>query len=184
MVVEVPDTMGDVDAVAPLRFAGAEWHVVHTPGHSPGHITLHARARGWLIAGDHLLETISPAVGLYPEGRDDPLADYLTSLRLTKELDVRLVLPGHREPFTAAAERIDALLAHHESRLKACLDAVGSGPATAWEVSLNVFGTQPDAANARFAQAEALAHLEYARLSRALLDRQRHADGIWFYSPC
>jgi len=33
-----------------------------------------------LIAGDHLLRRITPAVGLYPESRPDPLGDYLTSL--------------------------------------------------------------------------------------------------------
>jgi glyoxylase-like metal-dependent hydrolase (beta-lactamase superfamily II) len=42
------------------------------------------------MSGDVLLEEISPAVGLYPESRADPLADYLRSLRRIVELDPRI----------------------------------------------------------------------------------------------
>ena len=55
------------------------WEVIAVPGHADGHIAL-ARD-GALVAGDHLLTRISPAVGLYPDSRPDPLADYLDSLR-------------------------------------------------------------------------------------------------------
>src|SRR4051812_12171793 len=41
------------------------WELVHTPGHSDGHLCL--LRDGVLIAGDHLLSPISPAIGLYPD---------------------------------------------------------------------------------------------------------------------
>src|SRR5204862_4578352 len=60
------------------------WLVIELPGHADGHIGF--LRDGVLIAGDHLLSQISPAVGLYPESRPDPLGDYLRSLERTIEL--------------------------------------------------------------------------------------------------
>jgi glyoxylase-like metal-dependent hydrolase (beta-lactamase superfamily II) len=54
------------------------WEVLHLPGHADGHLGLHQD--GVLIAGDALLATITPNVGLYPDSRPDPLGDYLASL--------------------------------------------------------------------------------------------------------
>ncbi len=56
----------------------AGWNVVEFPGHADGHICL--LKDGVLIAGDHLLPRITPAVGLYPDSRPDPLGDFMASL--------------------------------------------------------------------------------------------------------
>src|SRR5919108_394081 len=60
----------------------------------------------------------SPAVGLYPESRPDPLADYLRSLQRIVELDPDVVYGGHGEPVRAPAERARELVAHHLQRLE------------------------------------------------------------------
>src|ERR671935_102049 len=60
------------------------WEVLWLPGHADGHVAL--LRDGVLVSGDVLLEAISPAVGLYPESRPDPLADYLRTLRRIVEL--------------------------------------------------------------------------------------------------
>ena len=51
-----------------------------------------------LIAGDTLLAPITPAIGLYPESRPDPLGDYLelAAARLA-ELAPRISYGGHGE---------------------------------------------------------------------------------------
>jgi glyoxylase-like metal-dependent hydrolase (beta-lactamase superfamily II) len=103
---------------------------------------------------------ITPTVGLYPESRPDPLADYQASLRRTIELDPRLALPGHGEPVERPAERAREILEHHDERLAATAAALGPEPRTAYGVSLELFGTGLDANNRRFAVAETLAHLE------------------------
>src|SRR5437870_1111610 len=72
------------------------WEVLWLPGHADGHIAL-LRA-GVLVCGDILLAKISPAVGLYPESRPDPLGDYLSTLRRIVELGPGLAYPGHGEP--------------------------------------------------------------------------------------
>src|SRR5262249_37721372 len=64
------------------------WRIHATPGHADGHLVLH---RGdVLIAGDMLLTPTTPAVGLYPESRPDPLGDYLGSLEFVAKLGLRI----------------------------------------------------------------------------------------------
>jgi glyoxylase-like metal-dependent hydrolase (beta-lactamase superfamily II) len=134
------------------------WRVLELPGHADGHICL--ERDGVLVAGDHLLGVITPTVGLYPESRPDPLGDYQASLRRTIELDPRIALTGHGDPVELPAERAREILEHHEQRLDETAAALGPEPRTGYEVSLELFGTDLDANNRRFALAETLAHLE------------------------
>jgi glyoxylase-like metal-dependent hydrolase (beta-lactamase superfamily II) len=113
-----------------------------------------------LIAGDHLLRKISPAVGLYPESRPDPLGDYLASLERTVELAPRVVYPGHGEPIDDAAARARELIEHHRARLDETAGALSDEPRTAYEVSLSLFGRELSPTQRRFAVAETLSHLE------------------------
>jgi glyoxylase-like metal-dependent hydrolase (beta-lactamase superfamily II) len=148
------------------------WEVIAVPGHADGHIAL-ARD-GSLVAGDHLLPRISPAVGLYPDSRPDPLADYLESLRHTAELAPRVVYPGHGEPIEDAAGRARELIEHHRLRLDATEAALGDEPRSGYEVSCTVFGGELAPAGRRFAVAETLSHLvRLAAKGRA----ERSSDG-------
>ena len=134
------------------------WDVLELPGHADGHLGL--VRDGVLVAGDHLLPQITPAVGLYPESRPDPLGDYLASLERTAELDLRLALPGHGEPIRDPAGRAREIVAHHVARLDDTQAALHSEPRTGYEVSLIVFGAELSPTQRRFAVAETLSHLE------------------------
>jgi glyoxylase-like metal-dependent hydrolase (beta-lactamase superfamily II) len=134
------------------------WRVLELPGHADGHICL--ERDGVLVAGDHLLGAITPTVGLYPESRPDPLADYQASLRRTIELAPEVALPGHGEPVADPVTRAWEILEHHERRLDETAAALGPEPRTAYEVLLALFGPNLDASGRRFALAETLAHLE------------------------
>ena len=134
------------------------WAVLELPGHADGHLAL--VRDGVVVAGDHLLPQITPAVGLYPESRPDPLADYLASLERTVELGARLALPGHGEPIRDPAARANEIVAHHVERLDSTAAALESAPRTGYEVSLAVFGGELSPTQRRFAVAETLSHLE------------------------
>jgi glyoxylase-like metal-dependent hydrolase (beta-lactamase superfamily II) len=134
------------------------WRVLELPGHSDGHIGF--EREGILVAGDHLLPDISPAIGRYADGRPDPLGAYLASLQRTVELDPILALPGHGEPIRDPAGRARELIEHHRERLEATAAALRDAPRTAYEVSLVLFPRELDASSRRFAVAETLAHLE------------------------
>jgi len=144
-----------------LVYEGSEvdgWSVLELPGHADGHVGF--LRDGVLIGGDHLLRAISPAVGLYPDSRPDPLGDYLASLERTIELAPRIVYPGHGEPLGDAASRARELIEHHRVRLDDTAAALARRPRSAYEVSLELFGRELPQTQRRFAVAETLSHLE------------------------
>jgi glyoxylase-like metal-dependent hydrolase (beta-lactamase superfamily II) len=144
-----------------LLYEGSEvggWQVVELPGHADGHLGF--LRDGVLIGGDHLLGRITPAVGLYPESRPDPLGDYLASLKRTIELAPRIVYPGHGEPIHDPAGRARELIEHHRIRLDDHAGALSTEPRTAYQISLDVFGRELEPTQRRFAVAETLSHLE------------------------
>jgi glyoxylase-like metal-dependent hydrolase (beta-lactamase superfamily II) len=144
-----------------LLYEGSElagWNVVELPGHADGHLGF--LRDGVLISGDHLLQRISPAVGLYPESRPDPLGDYLASLQRTVELAPRVVYPGHGEPIHDPAGRARELVEHHRNRLDETERVLTGRGQTPYEISMALFGNGLSPTQRRFAVAETLSHLE------------------------
>jgi glyoxylase-like metal-dependent hydrolase (beta-lactamase superfamily II) len=159
----------------------AGWQVLELPGHADGHLGF--LRDGVLVAGDHLLQPISPAVGLYPDSRPDPLGDYLASLERTIELAPRVVYPGHGEPIHDPAARARELVDHHRHRLDKTAEALAdqSEGLTPFEISLRLFGHDLPPTQRRFAVAETLSHLE--RLVREGRAARGGADGTVTYTP-
>jgi glyoxylase-like metal-dependent hydrolase (beta-lactamase superfamily II) len=150
-------TVPDPDVVeAGDRFHG--WELVAAPGHADGQLSL--LRGGVLIAADHLLDPISPAVGLWPESRPDPLGDYLDSLRRTIDLAPEVAYGGHGAPMADPVGRARELIEHHAERLRQAAAALGPEPRTGYEVSFPLFGDSLQPAARRFAVAETLSHLE------------------------
>ncbi|HEX3806962.1 MAG TPA: MBL fold metallo-hydrolase [Gaiellaceae bacterium] len=152
------------------------WTVEILRGHADGHIVL--RRDGVLIAGDTILAGITPAIGLYPNSRPDPLGDYLESLARIEELAPRVAYAGHQTPVTDPAGRAREIRAHHEDRLSRAQAALDGEPLSAYEVSLALFESDLSPTLRRFATAETLAHLE--RLVRE--GRAGRADGHRYHS--
>jgi glyoxylase-like metal-dependent hydrolase (beta-lactamase superfamily II) len=147
------------------------WEVLHLPGHADGHLGL--VRDGVLIAGDALLASITPNVGLYPESRPDPLGDYLGSLRRIAGLEPRVAYGGHGAAIDDPAGRARELIGHHEARLEQAAAALDGEPRTAYEVSHSLWPETLSPALRRFALAETRAHLEYL----VLRDGARRTDG-------
>lgn len=147
------------------------WRVLWVPGHADGHLAL--LRDGVLVAGDSLLAPITPAIGLYPESRPDPLGDYRDTLRAVEGLGARVAYGGHGDVIDAPAERAREIWAHHEDRLDRTAAALGAGPRTGFEVSYDLFGRELPPIQRRFAVAETLSHLE-----RLVADgrAERHED--------
>ena len=146
------------------------WRIHATPGHADGHLILH---RGdVVIAGDTLLTPITPAIGLYPESRPDPLGDYLESLRLVAGLAPRISYGGHGQPVADPVARCAAIADHHADRLDRAEAALGAEPRSGYDVSHDLFGSTLAPIQRRFAVAETLSHLE--RL--VVVERARRID--------
>ncbi len=81
------------------------WRVEVLRGHADGHIVL--LRDGVMIAGDVILDGITPAIGLYPNSRPDPLGDYFETLGRIEELAPRIAYAGHKTPLrTPLAGRV------------------------------------------------------------------------------
>lgn len=115
------------------------WRVVHTPGHTPGHICLYNEFNRVLISGDHLLPRETSNVPFYPIPGYAPFRSYLKSLLKVESLKPTLVLPAHGEHFSDVRSRVDYVFKHHEFRLREALesmngwvDAVGIARGLTW----------------------------------------------------
>jgi glyoxylase-like metal-dependent hydrolase (beta-lactamase superfamily II) len=159
-----PKSIVPLEDGAELRLGNRSYQIIWTPGHSDHHLCL-LRDDQVFIAGDHILPGITPNIGRYPHGRPDPLRDYFWGLERVRDLPVRLVLPGHRLPFVALAERVDELEAHHRERSEAIYALLaGAEPLgmSAAGIAQSLFGKRLRTSDdLRFAFAESLAHLEY-----------------------
>jgi glyoxylase-like metal-dependent hydrolase (beta-lactamase superfamily II) len=136
----------------------AGWQILATPGHADGHLCLYRD--GVLIAGDSILTPITPAVGLYPDSRPDPLGDYLESLQKIADLDPRVSYGGHGATVDAPADRARVIAEHHADRLDKTQSALDAVPRSGYEISHSLFGPELPPIQRRFAVAETLSHLE------------------------
>lgn len=96
-----------------LRMGDMDFRTLHTPGHSEDSICLFSPETGTLFSGDTLYR-ISDNAGSYPEC-------YVRSLERIRELNVRVIYPGHGEPITQgiqafidkSIENVRASVIHH-----------------------------------------------------------------------
>ena len=161
-----PDVMlegGDVISNDSFKF-----QVFWTPGHSPGHVCLYEEQKKFILTGDHVLYETTPHVGYSPLSGDNPLGDYISSLKKLQGLKVNYVLPGHGPLFNALGLRMEKILEHHEHRRRAIMKSLRDGSKTAYEIAQRIpwmpdsggiaFGSLP-VWDRRMAVTETLAHL-------------------------
>ena len=168
------------------------FQVLWTPGHSPGHISLHEPAHKLLFSGDNILPTITPNVGLHFQQSSNPLGEHLNSLNIVKSFEVELVLPGHEYPFNNLSQRIEELIQHHKQKNVEILETIADGePKTAYQISLAMFclpGTDKSEWHnlslwdKRFIILEIIAHLESLRFDKAV-DRFSKNNTIYYTLP-
>jgi glyoxylase-like metal-dependent hydrolase (beta-lactamase superfamily II) len=163
---------GDTLNIGPYHF-----QCVQTPGHSFGHMCLYDADQTLFIAGDHLLNDISPSIQTWDDAHN-PLQWYLESLDKVYRLDIDLVLPGHRGMIHDHRVRIDQLKTHHHHRCLEIEGILGKTTMSAYEVAArmtwNIRGKSWEnypIAQQWFAMGEAVSHLRYleekCRIARA-----------------
>ena len=109
-----------------------------TSGHSPGHTCLYDEEREILFAGDMILGDITPNL-CYELYLDDPLTDYVNSLRLLEKLPIKTIFVGHRNMLQDIYGRIDSLKVHHTKRCAEALHTLKNyGPMDSWDAAANM----------------------------------------------
>jgi glyoxylase-like metal-dependent hydrolase (beta-lactamase superfamily II) len=148
-----------------LKLRDRTLRIFHRPGHSPSDTIFWDEEREILIAGDHLLGRISsnPLVSRPLAGPSEPrpraLLQYIDSLRATREMPARLILPGHGDPVLEHAELIDERLRMHRRRAARVHQILGGQPLTAYEIALQMWGNVA-VTQAYLTLSEVLGHLD------------------------
>ena len=136
-----------------VGFKNFELRVIHSPGHTPGHILLHEPEKGVLFTGDHIMGSAVPHTENYVlDGPPDPadpigraprfkgLVEYLESLRSQRQMTLSTLLPAHGGVLRNPSRNImDARLfydvrVHRIQRGLRNLEAMGQ-EVTGWELS-------------------------------------------------
>jgi glyoxylase-like metal-dependent hydrolase (beta-lactamase superfamily II) len=181
MLFTPPDPTRRVRHGEPVQLAEREWTAIHTPGHTLDHLCLYDEDHGILIAGDHVLPSITPHVSGVGNGAD-ALRSYIATLDLVADLPgVRLGLPAHGHPFDDVPGRVEAIKRHHHERMELLRSASHAlGPATVQQLSHEVF---PRKHWGVMAESETFAHLEHLVLAGQADRHREHGRLIYTVAP-
>ena len=152
---------------------------VWTPGHSPGHLCFADTRSGRMLTGDHVLDPITPHVGLWRGREGDPMGDYLASLEKVRGRGAGRRAAGARRALSRPrpADRRTAR-AHRRSAKARSWRRSRTGAASAGEIARRLPWTRRNRAFAglgewhqQFAVSETIAHLQHlfvrGRVTRA-----------------
>jgi glyoxylase-like metal-dependent hydrolase (beta-lactamase superfamily II) len=139
------------------------------------------------VSGDHILNDITPNIQLWSD-EWNPLKEYLASLDKAHELDIELVLPGHRSLFENCKDRIQELKHHHRNRLDEIISILEKGSMNAfrvaskmsWDIISDSWDLFP-VSQKWFATGEAIAHLKYLKekgIIRSEMRKQKRVFSI------
>ncbi len=165
-----------------IRAGGRDWTVHMGNGHAPEHLTLWSQDDSLVLAGDQILPSISPNIGVYPtEPEADPLGEWLEACERLGALarEDHVVLGGHKLPFTGLPLRMQQLRENHHGaleRLRAHLDT----PRVAADCFLPLFKRKIDEGIYGLALVETVAHLNHLHQT-GQISRTRGPDGAWVW---
>lgn len=139
--------------------------VLHTPGHSPDHLTLwHADSRT-LFVGDML---VLGSTVVIPASHGGSLADYLTSLDRMLRLNPSRALPAHGPVIEDPAALIHRYIGHRAQREEQVLSFLSDRPSTLEELATLIYPTlAPELIG--MARESVLAHLHKLQVEKRVL---------------
>ncbi len=132
--------------------------VLHTPGHTRGHLCFLDETHGSLIAGD-LISALSTIVIDPPEG---DMEAYLRSLERMIELAPKTLFPAHGPAVPAAVDKLEEFLAHRLEREEQVLAVWHDGRQSAAEMVPVIYPEVPAALHG-IAARQVEAHLDRLR---------------------
>lgn len=175
---------GDVISAGKYNFT-----VIDTPGHTPGHICLYDKEHRLFISGDHILARITPNITFWGFEYGDMLGTYMESLKKVQNLDVDMVLTGHRHMPESLKTRVDELLQHHEMRLSEIIVVLEEENAEisvsdiaarlSWSIRAKDWYSFPKPQK-WFSSLETMSHLEHL-IAKDIVVRYEHS-GIYTYA--
>jgi len=164
-----------------IKLGDRSWEVVLTTGHTNAHVCLFNREEKLLLSGDQILPTISTVIRFPTSVEDNPLQQYLDSLRRLQQLNPARIMPAHGEAFNDLNDRAAQLLEHHEERLGLIKSCLGDEPRIVRTIVNEMFGSGLDVFNLFLATGEVTAHLlMMASQGQVQIDRDPDTNKLYF----
>lgn len=139
------DPLDNISFVKPndiIEYDGGRFEVIHTPGHTSGSICFYDKEKGIMLSGDTLLSRLSPnpLLDLGINGnRRKSLIEYISSLELIYNMDIKTVYPGHYETIHDHKTLIKNLLTFHYKRMMQIHNIIKQKPMTPYEITERLF---------------------------------------------
>jgi len=115
--------------------------VLHTPGHSPDHLTLWHPDSRTLFVGDMLVQGSTVVI---PASHGGSLADYLQSLRRILQLEPARALPAHGPVIEDPAALIEHYFSHRAQREAQVLYLLAAGTSTVDGLTAKIYPSIAD----------------------------------------
>ncbi|MGW6057372.1 MBL fold metallo-hydrolase [Streptomyces sp. NPDC055189] len=135
--VDVPLDDGQI-----LRLGDADWEIVRTPGHTPGHLALWQPEERLLVVGDALSDYDVGWVNLALDG-PDAAATALMSLKRMADLAPRVILPSHGPVPADPGEAFDTAFRRARRLVEDPAGAVWYGARRIFAFALMIRGGMP-----------------------------------------
>jgi glyoxylase-like metal-dependent hydrolase (beta-lactamase superfamily II)/ADP-ribose pyrophosphatase YjhB (NUDIX family) len=116
---------------------GVVLRAYHTPGHASGHLVFHLLSLGQLVAGD--LASGLSTIMIDPVEGDMGL--YLASLERARDLECRLLFPGHGPPLPGRT--LDRLIVHRKDRERKILEQLQATPSNLGAIATRAYDDVP-----------------------------------------
>ena len=149
-----------------IKIGDRIWKVRVGNGHAPEHATFWSKSDDIVIAGDQIISSISPNLGVYAtEPNANPVKEWIDSCHKLSAFatDDHLTLSGHKLPFTGLKFRLNQMVENHELALDRLIDFLEK-PHTAEECFGVLFGKSIQKSEYGLALVEAVAHVNCLHL--------------------
>jgi glyoxylase-like metal-dependent hydrolase (beta-lactamase superfamily II) len=130
-----------IDDGAVIRTGNATLRAIHTPGHSPDHLSFMIEEERALIAGDNILGV---GTAVIPLDTGD-LHDYMSSLERVLAEAPRRIYPAHGPLIEDGPAKISEYIEHRNDREREILAALGREPMAVMEIVRIVYAAYPKA---------------------------------------
>jgi glyoxylase-like metal-dependent hydrolase (beta-lactamase superfamily II) len=145
---------------------------LHTPGHTPDHLSFLLEATREVFCGDLMTGGMDTALVAPPEG---DLRAYLHSLERLRALAPARIYPAHGPAFEQPQVSIDRYVHHRMERIEQVLAALRQGAGSAAELVDRVYGSELDARLRPYAESAVEAYLAYLEDAGSV----EHDNGEW-----
>ncbi len=162
-----------------------DWQIIETPGHAQSHLVFYHEKDGDLLAGDHLLATISSNPLLEPPlstsaERAKPQLQYNDSLKKMLDLHIRIAYTGHGVEINKVHSLIKHRLQRQHERAWQVKEMLKKNPLTTFELTKLLFPAVYEK-ELGFTLSETTAQLDYL-LSLQVIKKHVNEAGVSYFS--